>query len=464
MQETKDWAAEQLASADLGDARRVWRCRRMLRRAAERPAGRLTEVFTDPAERQAAYDFVRSSVPPERLLEAFAQASLRACRDSWMYVVVDGSSLSLTDRAKTKDFGSIGKRAFPTRGIKVLTALGVEPTGVPVGLLEQQYWARGPRADTSRYHRRAGGATETKRWVEVITVAAERSRAAGVQPWLVIDREGDCGEVLRATQATGSWFTVRVAQNRPIGEPGAPRRLLKPYLQRRAVLGQHFVHVPAGASRSERIAKLDIRAAAVALDLPDYAAGSRTSLQVNVVWARERTPPRGQAGLDWMLVTNRPIASCGDIVWVLESYEHRWRIEDFHRAWKSGCCAVEDTQLQRLAHVVRWATMLAAVAARAERLKHLARTEPNSPATVELSPIEIMALRVAKRRLFKKRTEVVADSMPTIETAVRWIAEYGGYTGKSSGGPPGSKTIARGLERLAPFAEGFALAIEMASK
>jgi hypothetical protein len=37
--------------------------------------------------------------------------------------------------------------------------------------------------------------------------------------------------------------------------------------------------------------------------------------------------------------------------------------------------------------------------------------------------------------------------------AVLWITQLGGYTGKSSGGPPGAITIGRGLDRLKERAE-----------
>ena len=124
-----------------------------------------------------------------------------------------------------------------------------------------------------------------------------------------------------------------------------------------------------------------------------------------------------------------------------------FRSEDFHKSWKTGCCNVEQTQLRHMTHVLRWATMLATIAMRVERLKHLARSQPNLPASTELSDIEIEALRAAKNRI-KKRTETIPNEMPTISQAVRWIADLGGYTGKSSGGPPGSITIARGLELL----------------
>ena len=37
---------------------------------------------------------------------------------------------------------------------------------------------------------------------------------------------------------------------------------------------------------------------------------------------------------------------------------------------------------------------------------------------------------------------------PPLHQVVRWIADLGGYTGKSSGGPPGPKVIGRGLLEL----------------
>jgi hypothetical protein len=102
--------------------------------------------------------------------------------------------------------------------------------------------------------------------------------------------------------------------------------------------------------------------------------------------------------------------------------------------------------------VTKWATLLAAVAIRIERLKFLARTAPETAASSELTPHEIHALVLWKRRT-KKRTEAMPKDFPTMGEAVLWIAQMGGYTGKSSGGPPGAITIARGLDRLCQRAE-----------
>ena len=464
MDDAKEWAAEQFATLDLGHAQREYRGVRMLRRAAERPAGRLTEVFLDDAERQAAYDFVESGVAPAALARALGDATMRlAASAPYAFVVVDGTSLTLTDRGKKKDFGSIGRRSLPTRGLKVIDALAVDASGVPLGLLDMQWWARKPRPLASRFVRRRKRHTETRHWVDVVERVQERTASSGVQPWFVIDREGDCGEILRAVAgATGASFTVRAAQDRRLFDHTG--RSLRAHMQRRRIVGRRVVRVPGRDGRPARLAQLDVRVGAVVLDLPDYAAGSRarTPLAVHVVWARERHGPKRQQRLDWMLLTNKAVDSFIDATAILDSYCYRWRIEDFHRTWKSGRCCVEDTQLRQRDHVVRWATMLAAVAARVERLKHLARTEPDAPATVGFSPIELQALRVLHTQI-RRRNEVLPDGVPTMATALVWLAQQGGYVVWSKK-PPGSITIGRGLERLTPFALGVQAGLKLAKK
>lgn len=434
----------------------------MLRRAACAPAGRVTEVFGTSAERQGAYDFLQGSVPPDAIVETFARASLRAVgADEHVFVAVDGTSLTLTDRANTKDFGSIGMRSLPTRGIKIMDAIAIDSRGAPVGLLDLVGWSRGSKAASSRYVRRRTKQTETQHFIDAIHRVSDRARETETTTrlWFLIDREGDAADVLRALVESGHSFTVRANQDRRLHCAGGALGRLRSDLSLRRVRGVRRVDVPAGPHRSARAAKLDIRFGEVVLDLPDRETDSRRPLRLYAVWARERNPPRGEKPLDWLLYTDRAVRNLADANAIVDSYCHRWRVEDFHRAWKSGHCNVERTQLRQRDHVVRWATMLAAVAMRLERLKHLARTQPTAPASVELSPIEIITLREQVRRI-KKRTETVPDDF-TIADAVHWIARMGGYTGKSSGGPPGSITLARGLDKFLIWADAFAAAFEI---
>ena len=100
---------------------------------------------------------------------------------------------------------------------------------------------------------------------------------------------------------------------------------------------------------------------------------------------------------------------------------------------------------------MKWAIIMAANASRIERLKWLARNEPDVCATREFTPREIQAAIVLRRR-YKAKNQPDPSSAPSIADMVLWISELGGYTGKSSGGPPGAITIRRGLDLIAPVA------------
>ena len=109
---------------------------------------------------------------------------------------------------------------------------------------------------------------------------------------------------------------------------------------------------------------------------------------------------------------------------------------------------MEETQLRSANAVIKWATILIAVAVRIERIKQLSRNQPELPASDEFSPAEIKATVLLH---FGKsgKAKLSSGRQPTMAEVTLWIAKLGGYTGQtSSGGPPGSITIARGLQSV----------------
>ena len=455
----RDWAKEEFGEADLGHATRTDRVVAMAARAARCPGGRVSEVFDAGASRQGAYDFLENpAVQPAALLAACGTATARrSAAEPYVFVAVDGSSLTLADRRKVKDFGTVGASLYGGRGLKVMTAYAVSPSGVPVGVLDQAWWARPPSSSSrgeprARQTKRARNAKrktsekETQRWLDVLATCEERLDAAGARAWFQLDREGDSQPVLHALSQSRHWFTIRSRADRRL-DHGETAIYLRPYLARQRVLGTYTLPVPEAHGRTARVAKMTVRAATATLRLRDLWTKRVRRITVNAVWTTESSRvPAGDKPLDWLLLTNLPVRTFDEACEVVRGYTMRWRIEDFHKTWKSGACRVEDTQLHDKDAVVKWATILATVAARIERLKHLSRETPDAPATIELGKLELRALILLKTDQ-KKRTEVVTDH-PTIGQATRWIADLGGYTGKSSGGPPGSITIGRGWRRV----------------
>ena len=116
----------------------------MAARAAADPSGKISEVFTDDAERQGAYDFLESGqFVVASILGAMSVAAASECAsEARVLAAIDGSSLTLVDGDDTKDFGAIGAYAHGARGIKVVSAYAMTESGVPLGLLAQTFWTR----------------------------------------------------------------------------------------------------------------------------------------------------------------------------------------------------------------------------------------------------------------------------------------------------------------------------------
>jgi len=446
------WAVEEFGRSRIVDHR--WR-RRLVgvtARTVRKPAGRVTEVFSCAAERQGAYGLLEAEAVSAGEVGAaiFEACARRSANEAFVYCPIDGTSLTLTDRERQKDFGPIGTRSQGARGLKVMNAMALSPGGVPLGISSQQWWTRRPLG--RRKHRDFVGPEkkETRHWLEAMkqTRAVMAAHAPQTRCWFQLDREADAWPMLLEAGREGSWFTIRSSWNRRVLVAGA-RTHLNELLSMQPVQSRYQLEVRGTPKRQARTANMVIRACRATIEFRDKSTSRRFFQTFNVVQVVEQgTTPKGEKPISWTLLTNRPIENKKDLAEIVFGYSLRWRIEELHRTWKSGACRVEDTQLRSAQAVIKWATILIAVAVRIERIKQLSRDEPARPASDEFSPAEIKAtilLRFGK----SGKAKLSPRSSPTISEVTLWIAQIGGYTGQtSSGGPPGSITIARGLDSV----------------
>ena len=328
MNACRSWAESEFGHASLKDARLTHRLVRMATCAAEKPSGVVAQVFKDPAERQAAYDLLSNSrVPSEQMVESIAEATVERCSaDDMVFVVLDGSSISLSDSAKSKQLGSIGAHKFPTRGLKFVTAYAVDSRGVPLGLLHIQAWRRGAKKRAaSRFIRRRKGLTEmAQQWCPAVqaAIAHLKDGRPNACAWLVGDRECDDARFLRLASSVGT-FTVRAAQNRLVEPHRGRKRKLFSIARAGRSYGKRVVQIPATPKRRARIATLEIRVATTKVLLPLHdGTQARDILAVSVIYVREVGQVRG-ARLQWILLTNAPVDTQEQVDKVIASYRAR---------------------------------------------------------------------------------------------------------------------------------------------
>jgi len=449
------WAAAEFGEAMLGDRRRTRRLVTMAAAAAAKPSGKVTSVFCEGADREAAFRLLENDgVAPENIaLAMHASTARRAAGAPFVLVPIDGSSLNLTDRTGEKGLGIVGARNKRAMGLCVMSAIAVAANGTPLGLCGQTFWARKQRSTRreEKHDRRKTEEKETRYWIEVMgharTVFAEH--APGTRPWFQLDRGGDGWPLIldAVTHESTEYATIRASYNRRVRGGRTKQHYLWEQVERQPVASEYELDVPGSPNRMARKARLSVQFAPVRLDLRDQRSKRHFEAALHAVLVQELdTTPAGEKPIEWMLLTTYPVVTAEDALTVVWGYSQRWRIEEFHKLWKTGACNVEDTQLRADDHILRWATILASVAMRLLRLTYLARKTPDAPATVELSKSEVQAILLLRKPKSKPR------GMPCISDAVRWLADLGGYTGKSSGGPPGAIVLTRGLRRIEPVA------------
>lgn len=448
-----EWATSEFGSAKLGDTRRTARLVSIAAEAAGTPCGTVSGACRTSASREGAFRFVENeAVCPREVIGAMVRAAIRRCTEKLAIVPVDATSLLLRDETGGRGVGAIGSWKSGARGVHVMSALALTSEGAPLGLCAQSYWVREQRSKRPE----KGVSTdvenrETRFWLRALEQTTETfaGEAPDCVPWFQLDRGADCAPVLAYAKDNDLLLTVRATHDRRVESPH--KKLIaaiestkvvttyslpvtaKSRVRKRKRIGKrkvlHWV-----TRRQARVAKLTLRYATVALKV-----GERT-LEFNAVLVRENNRPKDDR-IEWLLLTTRPIRSRKGALEIIRAYSYRWRIEEFHRTWKRGLCRVEDTQLRSRDAIVKWATILAAVAARALRLTYLARKEPDLLAKTEFTKRELQAIILMRE---PKGVNVRSVAKLTLSQVIRWVADLGGYTGPWNG-PPGPTVVARGL-------------------
>jgi hypothetical protein len=438
------WAADELQYAQLSDKRLNKRLMRLVHDLAARPTASVPEACGSWAATKAAYAFWDSAqVTPAQIRAAhYMRTVQRAQAHTRILVIQDTTELDVTAHPAPQDVGYLDhpKR----RGLKVHSALGATSSGVPLGLLHQEVWRRDP-AHLGKKHtrqRRRTAEKESQRWLTTLQ-ATETTLPAAVGILTLADREADIYDLFALPRRPGHDLLIRAAYNRCVDHEA---HLLWDAAAQSAVLGIQTLDIPRADERPARRATVTIRTATLAIQPPTNrkARGQLAAIPLQIVLVTEEPPPPGVEPLEWLLLTTLPVATLADALQIVAWYRLRWLIERYHYVLKSGC-HIEELQLETAARLERALATYCIVAWRLLWLTYEARQQPDAPCTVALATHEWQALYCTIHQ-----TPVPPDPTqpPSMRQAVRWIAQLGGFLGRTGDGEPGVKVIWRGLRRL----------------
>jgi hypothetical protein len=310
-----------------------------------------------------------------------------------------------------------------------------------VGLAGQELFYRKPkeRAKENSY-RRSQRSRESEVWGRVIDRIGPP--APGVTYLHVGDRGADNLEVFCHCREQKCGWVIRASHlRRSIQTPDGRKMKLQNWLAAQPVLGTYELSIRETPRAVARTAKLEVRAAPVTL----IPTGRKTpylrkfgDLKISewVVEAREVNPPRGSTPVQWVIHTSENSSTFEDAWRILEYYEARWAVEEFHKCLKTGC-QLESRLYTQAPSLEAVAGMFSVLAVRLLQLKSVARLEPNLPAEKVVPLAWLKMLRALRHK-----------PIDTVRDFFRHLAGLGGFLMRKRDGEPGWITIWRGLTKL----------------
>lgn len=264
--------------------------------------------------------------------------------------------------------------------------------------------------------------------------------------WIhVFDRGGDNFEAMCRIRATGCDWIIRAAKlNRNVIDSPGNKIPLKKALEQAKQLGSYELDLRSRPGQRARTAKIEVSMVQVAFPKPHVRSKyvrscGIDSLEINVVIIQEVDAAKGVTPIRWVLLTSLPVNTFADAWQVIEDYECRWLVEEYHKVIKTGC-SIESHALREAHRLEALMGLISVVGVRLLQLKTIPRSEPEAKAVNRVPLSWLAALTKLRPRL--KRGAL------TVYGFFRELAKLGGFLARKHDGEPGWQTIWRGYQKL----------------
>jgi len=456
----KVWGRDIFLSARLPDKRLNARAARIIAGMAAKPADSIPQTYAKWSGVKGAYRFIENDrVTSEAIARPVSDAAARACAPfSTVLAIQDTTGATFPKAGRMTGLGPVN--GTEAKGMCLHTTLAVSLEGLPLGVLDLQWWAREPR-ETSKsrkhYQERPIEEKESAKWLRGIA-AARSAQARNLMPHEecrlihVFDREGDIHQVFEEIlKSDTDGAVIRSVQNRNVKGGKAHGKV-----RAAPILAAYEIQPPRSQGQSARPpARVEVRACPMTL-APPQSHGPRRPLDLTLVEVWEPAPPEGvKEPLHWLLWTTEEVTSAAQALRIVDIYKLRWRIEDYHAVLKCGC-GIEELRFETAQRTAKAIFLYAPVAVRILQLRDLSRTQPDICCTNVLSDTQWRALWTH----INQRPPAAHEPPPTLAQATRWIGSIGGHLGRKGDGTPGMRSLWRGWRDLSIMAELFQAAMQ----
>jgi len=452
VRDNETWVEDQFSRCNLGDVRRTKRLQVVAKNMVESPEKSLPQQNRNWSDVKAAY----------RLFDNECVTFEAVCQQHWhqtrqttpgRYLLIsDTTDINRYTHQATTGLGMLGDGKG--RGVQLHNCLVYNCNeklieGSAGALL--YYRSRVPKNETRA--QRLSRVRESELWGNLVTDIG--SAPEGSQWIHVFDRGGDNFEAMCRIQQTGCDWVIRAAKlNRKVIDERGEKRYLSEVIQDARLLGSYELHLRSRPGVKARTAHINVSVARVIFQKPQHRSPwlrqcDILELAMDVVIVQESNAPKGVSPVNWVLLTSLPVENFEDAWQVIEDYENRWLIEEYHKVIKTGC-NVEGPALRTAERLEPLIGLISVIGIRLFQMKLLGRSQRDTKAKTHVPASWLKCLKLAQPKL--KLTGL------TVYEFFRELAKLGGFLGRKHDGEPGWQTVWSGFQKMQSLLAGLRLA------
>lgn len=452
LRDNDQWVERQFGACQLGNSLRTKRLQKVAANMLGQPEQSLPKQNAQWADLKAAYRlFNNERVTFDAVAEQHWQQTRQTSPGRYL-LISDTTDIDHFSHRATTGLAQLGKgdgRGMQLHSCLVYNCNQKQIEGAAGALLH--YRPSVPPGETRM--QRLKRIRESQLWGNL--VEAVGSAPQGCQWIHVFDRGGDNFEAMCHIRLTGCDWIIRGAKlQRNVFDENGEKVPLKSALQQARVLGSYELHLRSRPGVKARTATIEVSVVGVTFPRPRHHSPwvkqcGIDELSMRVVLVQEVNPPAGVKPIRWVLLTSLSVETFEDAWQVIEDYENRWLIEEYHKVLKTGC-SVELHALRTAERLEPLIGLISVLGTRLFQLKLIGRSQREAKASTHVPSTWLKCLKLARSKL--RLTGM------TVYVFFRELAKLGGFLGRKGDGEPGWQTIWHGYQKLNALLEGMRLA------
>ena len=394
--------------------------------------------------------FASETMTSETMLSGHIAATVARAKASDSDYLIAAQDTTYYNYSGHNSMAGLGVIQGKIQGLMQHNVLLCDEGGLPLGLLDQQYWTRQGDMDWPADKK------ESQKWFNGLSAVNQQAHESEKHWVVTCDRESDIFDFFKAERAPNVDLLVRVFQPRKVEVLSAgtvcPLPTVAEHLDD---YGQYQVQI----ERDNRTVELTLQLQGAAVSVhpgKDLSVAKHKTQGLSLVVATEVACQNVKTQKDcfnpkqaatWLLLTSLPIETIDDLKRVVRFYSLRWRVERLHFTLKSGALNVEKLQFDDIHTLTNGLAFYAVVAWQLLALTYALRQDADQPAEAIFDEREVHLLKQLSQKPIR-----------SVREAALAMAKLIGFAPSKKQPLPGVKVLATAIERFS-FSKQAAIAL-----